>query len=441
MNRNVLRKLYAVATMLGLAVILAACNGGEDASGDETEQTDNGENGEADSSESITIHMAVFENDPNGMMANARQKFNEEHSNIDIEFVEMSNDASQMHDQTVTQLSAGAANLDIVNMDVVWTAEFAEAGWLVPLDDKFTEDMQADYVERQVDAVKYNDETWAVPWFNDLHPLWYRTDLLDEYGFDVPDTYEEAVEIAQTIQEGEGIQGFTMHWGRSEQLIVSFTEFLHANGGDFFDENGNVIINSPEAVDALQFMVDMIYEYEVVSPSAIGHTTPDDSRIPFTQGQSVFNPNWGYVYSINQEDGSAVKDQTWVASNFMFEGGQKANAVGGWNFAISNSSNHIDEAWEVIKWFTSFENQKEMLVGGGYAGTQLDLYEDEDVIDSNPHLEEYLRVFDDASNRPSHPEYSRMSDIAQSYIHQALSQDLTPQEALDQLADELEDIG
>ena len=430
--KKTLRKLLVFILILGVLVV-TACSGGEKTNSDNNK-------GDAGSSDAVTIRMAVFENDPNGMMEKARQKFNEEHDNIKIEFTQMSNDASQMHDQTVTQLSAGSENLDIVNMDVVWTAEFAESGWLLPLDDRFTEELQANYIGRQVDSVKYDDKTWAVPWFNDLHPLWYRTDLLEKYNLEVPETYEDAVKVAQKISKEEGIQGFTMHWGRSEQLIVSFTEFLHANGGDFFDENGKVIINSPEAVEALQFMVDMIEKYEVVSTSAIGHSTPEDSRIPFTQGQSLFNPNWGYVYSINQADDSAVKDKTWVASNFKFEGGKKANSVGGWNFAISSSSKHPDEAWEVIKWFTSAENQKEMLVGGGYAGTQLSLYEDAEVIKANPYLEEYTKAFEDASVRPSHPQYSKMSDIAQSYIHQALSGDLSPKEALDQLAKELEDI-
>ncbi|QGH37067.1 extracellular solute-binding protein [Gracilibacillus salitolerans] len=424
---------------------MVACSNNDDTSSGENEGgTDSGESEEPGESEgsddAVTVHMAVFENDPEGQMEAARQRFNDEHDNIQLEFTPMSNDASQMHDQTVTQLSAGSDNLDIVNMDVVWTAEFAESGWLLPLDDLFTEDMQSNYIARQVDSVKYNEQTWAVPWFNDLHPLWYRTDLLEEYGYDVPETYEEAVEIAQHIQDEEGIQGFAMHWGRSEQLIVSFTEFLHAKNGDFFDEDGNVIINSPEAVEALQFMVDMMNEYEVVSPSAVGNSTPEDSRIPFTQGQALFNPNWGYVYSINQSDDSAVQDQTWVASNFMFEGGQKANSVGGWNFAISSSSNHPDEAWEVIEWFTTVENQKEMLINGGYAGTQLDIYSDEEVIEAAPYLDEYTKAFDDASVRPSHPQYSKMSDIAQSYIHQALSGDLSPQEALDGLAEDLENL-
>ncbi|SHN32810.1 ABC transporter substrate-binding protein [Gracilibacillus kekensis] len=423
-------------TLIGVSIViilLAACsNNSTNENQDETEN---------DNSEDVqTIHMAKLESDPNGMMEEARQRFNEEHDEIQVEFVEMSNDASQMHDQTVTQLSAGSENLDIVNMDVVWTAEFAEAGWIEPLDEYFTEDMQSEFIERQVDAMTYDGQIWAVPWFNDLHPLWYREDLLEKHNLEIPETYEEAVEVAKTMQEEENIEGFSMHWGRAEQLIVSFTEFLHANNGNFFDEEGNVVINSPEAIEALQFMVDMIYEDEVVSPSAIGNSTPEDSRIPFTQGQVMFHPNWGYVYSVNQADDSPVKDKTWVASNFAFEGGKKANAVGGWNFAISKNASDKDTAWEVIKWFTTFENQKEMLLGGGQVGTRVALYEDEEVIEANPYLEEYLDVFEHASVRPSHPQYSKVSDIAQSYIHQALTQDLSAEEALHQLATELEEL-
>lgn len=430
-----MRRFSKVVVLLMLT-ILVACSTSDKENSQETNQKDDpGKNQDV-----ITIHMAALESDPNGMMEEARKRFNEEHDDIQVEFVMLSNNASEAHDQTVTQLTAKSDKLDIVNMDVVWVAEFAEAGWLKSLDELFTEEMQANYIERQVDAMKYDDHIWAVPWFNDLHPLWYRTDLLEKHNLDVPDTYEEAVEIAQKIQDEEGVHGFSMHWGRSEQLIVSFTEFLLANGGDFFDEDGHITINQPEAVEALQFMVDMIYEYEIVSQSAIGNMTPDDARIPFTEGQVLFHPNWGYIFSINQGEDSAVKDKTWVTSNLKFEGKEKANAVGGWNFAIADHTANPDEAWKVIEWFTSYENQREVLLGGGQVGTHIDLYTDEDILEANPYLSEYLEVFNDAANRPSHPQYAKLSDIAQSHIHKALTRDVTPQEALDQLAKEMETL-
>lgn len=336
-----------------------------------------------------TIYMAALENDPNGTIEDSRQKFNDEHDDIEVKFTKLSNDASEAHDQIVTQLAGQSKNLDIVNLDVVWISEFAEAGWLKPLDDLFSEDMQADFIDKQVDAMKYDNHIWAVPWLNDTHPLWYREDLLDEHDMDVPDTYEEAVEDAQEIQDKEDVpNGFTMHWGRAEQLVVSFNEFLEANNGSFFDEDGNVTINDPEAVEALQFMVDLIHKYEVVSDSSIGNTEPDDARIPFTEGKSVFNSNWGYVYSENQADDSAVKDKTWVADNPKFAGGKHANALGGWNYGIADSSEHPDEAWEVIKWFTSEEIQKESTLNGQIS-TRNDVLEDEEVIDDKPYLEEY----------------------------------------------------
>ncbi|WP_067843027.1 ABC transporter substrate-binding protein [Amphibacillus sediminis] len=406
-----------------LLLLLAAC-GSEGAS--------------SSSEETVTIYMAVLDNDPSGAVSAARDRFNEEHEHLEVEFVTLSNDASEAHSQIVTQLTA-QSRLDIVNMDVIWVAEFAEAGWLMPLDDRFTVEKQGNFLQGQVEAMYYDDHIWGVPWLNDMHPLWYREDLLNEYGYQVPETYQESIEIIHAIQEFEDINGFSMHWGRGEQLIVSFTEFLQANNGDFFDDNGQVIINQPEAVEALQFMVDMISDYQVVSQSAIENITPEEARIPFTQGQAIFNQNWGYVYSLNQQDDSPVKDLTWIANNPSFEGGRSANAVGGWNYGIASYTDHPDEAWEVIEWFTSFELQKEISLGG-QLGTNLAIYEDEEIVEANPYINEYLEAAQYPAIRPIHPEYSQISDMAQFHIHTALLGEVSAQEALDNLANEIEQL-
>ena len=419
-----------VLIFLTLVISLAACSSDSNSNGSDDENA----------GEVTTIYMAALENDPNGIIEKSRQEFNEAHDDIQVEFIKLSNNASEAHDQMVTQLAGGSKNLDIVNLDIVWIAEFAEAGWLLPLDDLFTEEMQSEFINRQVEAMRYNDHIWAVPWLNDVHPLWYRTDLLEKYDLDVPETYEEAVEVAKMIQEEEGIpHGFTMHWGRAEQLIVSFSEFLHANNGRFFDEEGNVTINEPEAVEALQFMVDMIYEHEVVAQSALGNSVPDDPRIPFTEGQALFNSNWGYVYALNQADDSAVKDKTWLADNPKFEGGNHANSLGGWKYGIANSSEHPKEAWEVIKWFTSYDIQKQSTLNGQIA-TRKDVLEDADVIEQYPFVEEYVKTAENAVARPIHPRYNKLSDLTQSKVHAALTKEMTPQEALDELASELESL-
>lgn len=388
--------------------------------------------------DTVTIYMAVLDNDPSGAMSEARDRFNNEHEHIQVEFITLSNDASEAHSQIVTQLTA-QSRLDIVNMDVIWVAEFAEAGWLMPLDDLFTDDIRENFLEGQVEAMYYDDHIWGVPWLNDMHPLWYREDLLNEYGYEVPETYEESIETIQAIQEFEDINGFSMHWGLGEQLVVSFSEFLQANNGDFFDDDGQVIVNEPEAVESLQFMVDMISDYEVVSQSAIESITPEESRISFTQGQAIFNQNWGYIYSLNQQDDSPVKDLTWIANNLSFEDGRSANAVGGWNYGIASYTDHPDEAWEVIEWFTGFELQKAISLGG-QLGTNLEIYDDEEVIDANPYINEYLEAAQYPAIRPIHPEYSQISDITQYHIHTALMREVSAQEALDNIASEIESL-
>lgn len=433
MNVNSKVKWLVFIMMLLLLSGCASNNGSNTNS--KTSETNSGNT----SGDKVVVKMATFENDPNGMMEAARNKFNEEHENIELEFVKMPIDATQMHDRTVTIMASKSDELDIVNLDVVWVAEFAEAGWLIPLNDQFPADTQKEFIPASIDAMNYNDKIWAVPWMNDMHTNWYRKDLLEKYNFNPPVTYEEAFEQAKVISKAEGVSGFTMHWGKAEQLVVSFTEFVHANGGDFYDADGNVIIDSPEAVEALKFMVKMLDE-GLVSKSDLGSTSPEDSRIPFTNGNALFNPNWGYVYQLNEGDDSAVKGKTWIQSNLKFEGGRNANSVGGWNFAISDYSKNKDAAMEVINWFTSFENQKFMMMGGGYIGTRSALAEDAEIVVKFPFLDEYNQVFKDGSVRPKAANYAEVSNLTQTYVHRALSKEITPADALKQLADELKKL-
>ncbi|TMZ43153.1 extracellular solute-binding protein, partial [Klebsiella pneumoniae] len=122
-----------VLIFLTLVISLAACSSDSNSNGSDDENA----------GEVTTIYMAALENDPNGIIEKSRQEFNEAHDDIQVEFIKLSNNASEAHDQMVTQLAGGSKNLDIVNLDIVWIAEFAEAGWLLPLDDLFTEEMQS----------------------------------------------------------------------------------------------------------------------------------------------------------------------------------------------------------------------------------------------------------------------------------------------------------
>ncbi len=388
----------------------------------------------------VTVHMAIHAMDPGGMFAEAEKRFNQEHPNIKLEMIKMPSAADQNHDKQMMFLSSKSPQLDIVNVDVIWPPEFGGAGWLVALDERFAPEEQAKFPPAQIKSDTWEGHIYAVPWMLDSHVLWYRKDLLKKYGFEVPDTWMDLVEVSRTIIAAEGIDGYVTSWGRGEQLSCNYIEFLKSKGGEFFDENGNVVINSKEGVEALQFMIDLIYKYRVSPKALITYIEVEPPRRTFTEGKAVSHSNWSYVWSVSQAEGSKVVGKVGMAPMPRFAGGQHACAVGGWNWAISKWSRHPEEAWKVIEWFSSVEIQKWMMLGGSFMFSRMELSRDPEILKMYPFLAEYQDIYNAGVVRPRTPYYSQISDVEQGLFNDALAGEITAKEALDSLAAEIRKI-
>lgn len=389
----------------------------------------------------ITLRWAVFSNDPNGMMQAAAERYSEENPGVNVKPVQMPSAADKNHDKQVSILAAQSTALDIVNIDVVWPPEFAMAGWLMPLDDYFTESEINAFPQAQIKSNTVNGKLYAIPWMLDSHVLWYRKDMLEKYGFEAPDTWDELIEQAQTIKEGEGdIIPYSVTFGRGEQLICNFIEFLKGNGGSFFSEDGTITINEPEAVEALQMMVDLIYKHEVVPEEMLNYGALPETVRYFNEGKAIFHPNWNYVWGTSQVEDSKVLGKVDYTPIPKFEGGTKADCVGGWSLGVSKYSKYKEEAIEFIKWYTSYEIQKWEMLNGGYTMTRTALATDPEILEEIPFLKEYQKIFENGVTRPRTPDYFAISDNAQSYISKALYRQLSPQVALDELAEAIKRI-
>jgi len=195
--------------------------------------------------------------------------FMKQNPNIKVSVMPMPNSSTERHDLYVTYLASGEKEPTVLMLDVIWPAEFAP----------YLEDLSADkdffeldkFLPGTVKAATVDGKIVAIPWFTDAGMLYYRKDLLEKYGFkNPPKTWDELVTMAKTITAKEkNIQGFVWQGARYEGLVCDFMEYLISFGGDVLDDNGNVIVNSPAAVKALQFMVDMIYTHKI-SPQGRG---------------------------------------------------------------------------------------------------------------------------------------------------------------------------
>ncbi len=347
---------------LSLAVLLSACGGSEESDTEHAseEDTDVEANEEAeedetasDDGEKVTITYARGYDDTEG---NERliEAFMEKHPNIEVVFQEMPADTGAQHDAYVTAFSAQSSEIDVFDVDVIWPAEFAQANYALELD-RFIEqdgiDMN-DYFPGPVQAGNVGGVQYAMPKFTDAGLLYYRSDIIDT----PPATWDELIEMAEEHQGEEGTQfGYLLQAAQYEGLVVNATEFIAAYGGEVINEAGEVVINSPEAIKGLEKLAEIVSSD--ITPNDILSFMETETANSFIQGNAVFARNWPYMQASAQGDESDVVGLVDFALLPAGDGGS-ASGLGGWMTMINRYSENIEAAWELVKFMTGPEGQK-----------------------------------------------------------------------------------
>jgi len=333
--------------------------------------------------------------------------------------------ADQKHQLYVQWLNAGASDPDVLQLDVIWTPEFAAAGWILPLD-RFQPETGA-FFSSTIEANRWGDSLYALPWFADVGMLYWRTDLMAA----PPATFEDLVRQGKRARATKATQyGMVYQGARYEGLITTFVEYLGAYGGRILDGR-RVVVNSEPALRALTQMRDQIYRDGVV-PRAVLTWQEEQTRFAFQNGQAAFMRNWPYAYPLMQDTAeSRVAGKFSVAPMPAGPGGSPTAAVGGAQLAINRRSEHPEAAWALINFLTQPEQMRERATVVGQFPTRTAVYDD-------PALASGLavqpatvrRIIEYGVPRPVTPIYTQLSEILQIHLHRALTRQSEPAEAL-----------
>jgi multiple sugar transport system substrate-binding protein len=341
--------------------------------------------------------------------------------------------ADQRHQLYVQWLSAQADDPDILQLDVIWTAEFAAAGWILPLDRFSTR--TRDFFPATLDANRWRGHLYALPWFVDVGMLYWRTDLLDA----APSTWEGLVTDARAAQGRAGIRyGLVWQAARYEGLVTVFVEHLAAFGGAILDTEGRVVVDSPAAVRALTAMCDAVAEGGYVPRAALGWHE-EETRFAFQNGYALFMRNWPYAYPLMEKpEDSRVAGRFGVAPMPGAAGGRPSAALGGSQLAINARSDDPEAAWEVIAFLTAPEQMRQRARVLGQFPPRRSLYSGDALAAALPMPPDQVRrIIEDAVPRPVTPVYTQLSQMLQIRLHEALSGQSEPAEALGRAAREM----
>jgi multiple sugar transport system substrate-binding protein len=336
--------------------------------------------------------------------------------------------------QLTANLQAGSSTYDVIGMDVVWTAEFASAGWIIPLESSMFP--LGDFLRPAVDTAMYNGHLWAVPYYSNAEVLYYRTDILAKAGKLPPRTWAQLAEQATTVAPKYGLQGYAGQLAPYEGLTVNFADALQSAGGSILSPAGTVSVDSPQAKAGLDFLVNGLRAGWI--PKASTSYEEESSWGDFESGKLLFLNNWPFIYSQASQPGpgNKVYGKVGVA---LLPGldGPGSSSLGGANLAVSAFSRHQATAIHFIQYLTSLPAERQLLIDGNFPPVWTSLYSDAAMVKRFPYLPVVKQAILTAQPRPSLVDYDQASLAISSAVYQALTFRKPPQEALTELQQQL----
>ncbi len=321
---------------------------------------------------------------------------------------------------------AQSSEIDVYQIDVIWPGDLAEH-----LVDLYQFPGFAEAAQEHFPAIVENNtvdgQLLAIPWFTDAGLLYYRTDLLEKYGFDGPPaTWDELEDMAMTIQEGEratnpDFWGYVWQGNSYEGLTCDGIEWVASNnGGSIISPDGVITINNPNAIEIIDQAASWV---GTISPGGVTGFGEEDARNLWQSGNSAFMRNWPYAFSLGNSEGSAVAGLFDVAP-LPAGKGSPAACLGGWQLAVSKYSENPDVAADVALFLASYDEQKIRAIQGSLNPTIMALYEDPDVLEAAPFFGSLYDVFTGAQPRPSTvtaPNYAQVSRAFFTAVHDVLT--------------------
>ena len=391
-SRRARQGLVTLAIAAVAALGLSACGGDSEGSGPRE----------------LTFFVAI---QPGGTIEENAKRCSEESNGkytITPEF--LPTDASQQREQLVRRLGAEDSSIDIVGMDVIWTGEFANAGWVDewtgPLKSQVTESVFKNVIE----TASFEKKLYAAPFNTNTQLLWYRKDLVKQ----PPKTWDEMIEQAEALEEAGTIQ---VQANRYEGFMVWANALIESAGTE--------ILSGPEEVDLEQEPTEKALEVmgrlanSSAAPASLSTSDEDSARLGFEAGESAFMTNYTFAYASAQSEAPEIgKEMGYARFPEVVPGTPSKPPLGGFNLAVSAFSKNKDVAFEAAACLADEDSQKTAVELDGLPPSRSDLYSDKAVQKAYPGFAELVKESIEAAGpRPTTPAYQDVSLAVQRTLH------------------------
>ena len=408
-----MRTLCAVLTALTFA-LAAGCGVG----------------GEEGGSGARAINWYVF-NEPGGAFDKAVADCNKEADGAyTINYVKLPTDANQQRELVVRRLAAEDPTISLIGMDVIWTAELAEAGWILPWEGERRAVAEEARLEGPLKTVEYDGKIYAIPFTSNTQLLWYRKDRVDPPPDDF--TWDEMIDQAVENKTSVEVQG-----AQYEGLTVWINSLIAGAGGQVVDEQGEVKVDDSAAKAA---EIESKLGKSAAAPPGMSTNREDQARLGFESDRSDYQLNYTFIYpSAAEISEDFQKNIGWARYPRTEKDKESRPPLGGINIGVSKFAKDPELAFDAAECLASDENQAVAAELGGLPPTTESVYDDERVVKAFPFADLLRESIDAAAPRPVTPAYSDISLAIQKTFHPP--EGVQPDGIVEQLQDRMDKAG
>ncbi|MET1037530.1 MAG: extracellular solute-binding protein [Aeromicrobium sp.] len=354
-----------------------------------------------------------------------------------IEIAVLPASATDQRTQLARRLAAEDSSTDLMSLDPVFVAEFANAGWLAPFEgDLAGQVLDDDVLQGAADSAQWEDKVVAAPQWANTQVLWFRRSLADAAGLDMtqPVTWDQVIDAAAENDATVGVQA-----NKYEAYVVWINALIQGAGGNILDpgtvEDGRdakVTIDS-DAGEAAAAVIQKLADSPAAQPdfttsnegTSLGRMFPEG-------GAGEFMTNWTFVYK-NYEgligkpggpvDDAGFEDLGYVRYPQTVAGEESKPPIGGIDIGVGSYSKHPDFAQAAAVCVTNAEAQTALAVNEGLMPSRQSVYDSPELAEAYPAdlLTLFSESVDSGGPRPKSAFYSQVSSAVQSRWHSPAS--------------------
>jgi multiple sugar transport system substrate-binding protein len=357
--------------------------------------------------------------DTSGSLTQSIKDFNKQYASqgLKVKLQELAADANEVRNQFIQREQAKSSECDVLQSDIIWTAEFAQQKWLLDITD-YVKGRESEFIPSTLTSYHYDGKYWGVPQVTGAGLLYRRTDQ----AADVPSSWQDMMKV------GAQHDGFAMQGAPYEGLTCDFIEVSSAAGGKILSDDGKKAeFDSPENLKALELLVNGVKSGGVVKASTTYMEEP--ARLEFEAGKATFMRNWSYAYALGKKSKN-IGTKFAVSPLPPFEGGGQGGVLGGNGPVISS---YTDNPKGSMLWLDYWTSKK--VIDRGAATYSLpptlkSSYDEPGVKKALPYSDQLLKAVENATTRPVSPVYSQISEAVYKNVNAAMSGSISPQDAL-----------